>query len=238
MTPSAQGRFRLSSPAASSRRWRVRCSAVSVARLEPLYVGSFLFLAVVSLIGASVLLGLRMPQTRPNIAEQGDASPWRTIVSQPAYLVALFGAATGYGIMILAMTATPIAMVHHNHGLAAAATVIQLHVLGMFLPSFFTGSLIARFGVVRIMFAGVGLFAAHVVITLTGTGFGSFAGALVFLGIGWNFLNIGGTTLLTSTYCPAEKGRAQANNDRPSSRSVWPAPLVRARCCNRSDGKH
>jgi MFS family permease len=181
--------------------------------LEPLYVGSFLLLAVVSLIGASVLLGLRMPQFRPSISGEENARPWRTIVSQPAYLVALFGASTGYGIMILAMTATPIAMVHHNHGLAAAATVIQLHVLGMFLPSFFTGSLIARFGVVRIMFAGIGLFVAHVVMTLTGTGFGSFAGALVFLGIGWNFLYIGGTTLLTSTYGPAEKGRAQATND-------------------------
>lgn len=181
--------------------------------LEPLYVGSFLLLAVVSLIGASVLLGLRMPQPQPGISKQGDARPWRTIVSQPAYLVALFGASTGYGIMILAMTATPIAMVHHNHGLTAAATVIQLHVLGMFLPSFFTGSLIARFGVVRIMFVGVGLFVAHVVITLTGTRFGSFAGALVFLGIGWNFLYIGGTTLLTSTYGPAEKGRAQATNE-------------------------
>jgi MFS family permease len=115
--------------------------------------------------------------------------------------------------MILAMTATPIAMLHHDHGLAAATTVIQLHVLGMFLPSFFTGSLIARLGVLRVMLAGVALLAGHVLMTLTGTAFESFAGALVMLGVGWNFLYIGGTTLLTTTYTAAEKGRAQATND-------------------------
>ncbi len=132
---------------------------------------------------------------------------------QPTYAVALFGAATGYGIMILAMTATPLAMTHHQHGLADAALVIQLHVLGMFLPSFFTGSLIARFGVLRIMFAGVGLFIGHVLFTLTGVGLGSFASALVLLGVGWNFLYVGGTTLLTGAYTAAECGRAQAAND-------------------------
>jgi len=91
--------------------------------------------------------------------------------------------------------------------------VIQLHGLGMFLPSFFTGSLIARFGVLRIMLTGVVLFIAHILTTLTGTGFGSFASALVLLGVGWNFMYIGGTTLLTDTYNAAEKGRAQAIND-------------------------
>jgi MFS family permease len=135
------------------------------------------------------------------------------IVWQPTYLVAVFGAATGGGVMILAMTATPLAMAHHHHDLSDAALVIQLHVLGMFLPSFFTGWLIARCGVLRIMFAGVGLFAGHVLLTLSGTGFSSFASALVLLGIGWNFLYVGGTALLTETYRPAERGRAQAVND-------------------------
>lgn len=177
------------------------------------YVGSFLLLALVCIAGALVLLGIRIPAAQVD----SDAAPrgrsLRAIVSQPSYLVALFGAATGYGIMILAMTATPLAMVHHHHGLAAAATVIQLHVLGMFLPSFFTGSLIARFGVLRIMLTGVVLLAAHVLATLTGTGFNSFASALVLLGVGWNFLYVGGTTLLTTTYTAVEKGRAQATND-------------------------
>ncbi|WP_245314850.1 MFS transporter [Labrys sp. WJW] len=181
--------------------------------LEPHYVGSFLLLTLVSMAGAGVLLGLHIPAATVEAGKTAAGRPWRTIVSQPAYLVALFGAATGYGVMILAMTATPLAMVHHHHDLSVAAMVIQLHVLGMFLPSFFTGSLIARFGVLRIMLAGVVLLAGHVLMTLSGVSFGSFASALVLLGMGWNFLYIGGTTLLTATYTVAEKGRAQATND-------------------------
>ncbi|HEL3813295.1 TPA: MFS transporter [Stenotrophomonas maltophilia] len=177
------------------------------------YQGSFIILAVVALVAAGVLMGLKMPPAP--IAEM-DGQPgrrWQEIVLQPAYLVALFGAATGYGIMILAMTATPIAMVKHHHELASAATVIQLHVLGMFLPSFFTGSLIARFGAIRIMLAGAMIFIGHVLMTTTGTGFGSFAAALVMLGVGWNFMYVGGTALLTTTYTQVERARAQAIND-------------------------
>jgi MFS family permease len=177
------------------------------------YAGSFLLLALVSLAGAAVLLCLRVPAPKDQPGTTAAGRSWSAIVSQPAYLIALFGAATGYGVMILAMTPTPLAMVHHHHDLSAAASVIQLHVLGMFLPSFFTGALIARFGVLRIMLTGVLLLAGHVITTLTGTGFGSFAGALVLLGIGWNFLYIGGTTLLTTTYTDMERGRAQATND-------------------------
>lgn len=181
--------------------------------LEPLYLGSFLLLAVVSLVAMGVLFFLEMPRGEIAQIDHDQGRPWGQIVRQPTYLVSLFGAATGYGIMILAMTATPLAMVHHQHGLGAAATVIQLHVLGMFLPSFFTGALISRLGVLWVMLLGVLLLATHVLMTWTGTGFNSFASALVLLGMGWNFLYIGGTTLLTSTYSPAEKGRAQATND-------------------------
>lgn len=177
------------------------------------YAGSFVLLALVSIVAAGILLALRIPPAAALNEATAAARPLSRIVSQPAYLVALFGAATGYGVMILAMTATPLAMVHHHHDLSSAATVIQLHVLGMFLPSFFTGSLIARFGVLRIMLSGVLILMGHVVMTLTGTGFGSFAGALILLGVGWNFLYIGGTTLLTTTYAAAERGRAQATND-------------------------
>jgi len=181
--------------------------------LRPEYLGSFLLLALVSLLAVGMLLGIHIPNTQSSHADFGRGRSWREIVTQPTYLVALFGAVTGYGIMILAMTATPLAMAHHHHDLPETATVIQLHVLGMFLPSFFTGSLIARFGVLRIMLTGIILFAGHVTMSLTGTGFASFAGALVLLGVGWNFLYIGGTTLLTGTYTQAEKGKAQATND-------------------------
>jgi predicted MFS family arabinose efflux permease len=180
--------------------------------LQPTYTGSFLLLAVVSVLAFAVLLALHVP--KPATAQSsGEARSMKTIASQPTYLVALFGAVTGYGVMILAMTATPLAMVHHQHNLGDAATVIQLHVLGMFLPSFFTGSLVGRFGVLKVMGAGIVLLAGHVALTLSGTGFYNFAAALVLLGVGWNFLYVGGTSLLTQTYTPAEKGKAQAVND-------------------------
>ena len=180
--------------------------------LEPPYLGSFVLLALVALIGLATLLGLRVPPPRTKDARSGGR-PWREIVAQPAYAVALFGAATGGGVMTLAMTATPLAMAGHDHSLGSTATVIQLHVLGMFLPSFFSGALIARYGAVPVMLAGVVILAGHVLTTLSGSGFASFAAALALLGLGWNFLYVGGTTLLTTTYTEAEKGRAQATND-------------------------
>jgi MFS family permease len=176
------------------------------------FAGSFLLLAAASLLAAGLLLALQIPAGVADVVS-GPSRPLLVIMRQPTYVVALLGAATGGGVMTLAMTATPPAMIHHRHDLADAALVIQLHVLGMFLPSFFTGSLIARYGVLRIMLAGVGLLTAHVLMTLTGTGFYSFAGALVFLGFGWNLLFVGGSTLLTESYRPSERGRAQAAND-------------------------
>lgn len=181
--------------------------------LQPTYTASFLFLSVASALAVGVLLGVNVPQSVDTADERAAVRPLREIVLQPTYLVALFGAVTGYGIMILAMTATPLAMVHHQHDLGATSTVIQLHVLGMFLPSFFTGSLIARFGVLQVMLAGIMLLTGHVLFSLSGTGFYSFTAALILLGVGWNFLYIGGTNLLTRTYATAEKGKAQAAND-------------------------
>lgn len=184
------------------------------ALLEPTYTGSFVLLSVVSLAATGLLFLLRIPPpTARSSADAETARPLTQILSQPTYLVALFGAATGYGVMILAMTATPIAMLQHHHNLADAAFVIQLHVLGMFLPSFFTGSLIARFGVLQVMLAGVTLLAGHILLTLTGLGLNSFISALILLGVGWNFLYVGGTTLLTRSYTPSEAGRAQGVND-------------------------
>jgi predicted MFS family arabinose efflux permease len=179
--------------------------------VDPPFAGSFLLLALVAVAALPVLRGLA-PGRLPAAAEAGGR-PLLRIVTRPTYLVALCGAASGYGVMILAMTATPLAMVHHHHGLDDAARVIQAHVLGMFLPSFVTGTLIARFGVLQVMLVGVLVLAGHVAMTLTGTGFGSFLGALILLGVGWNFLYIGGTTLLTEAYSPAERAGAQAAND-------------------------
>jgi MFS family permease len=180
--------------------------------LERDYAGSFLILAAVCLAAAGVLLGLRVPKLEAQ-SSQGQPRPLFAILRQPTFAVALFGAATGGGVMVLAMTAMPLAMAQHHHSLAAATIVMQMHVLGMFLPAFFTGSLIARFGVLRVMISGAVLLAAHVLLCLGSTGFVSFASALALLGVGWNFLYVGGTTLLTDAYLPAEKARAQAAND-------------------------
>jgi MFS family permease len=178
--------------------------------LAPEYTGSFLILAAGCMVSAGLLLPLKDAKVA---ATPGPQRPLREIVGQPNYLVALFGAATGSGVMVLAMTATPLAMAHHQHTLSMSATVIQAHLLGMFVPSFFTGTLVARFGVPRIMLTGILLMAIHVAISVSGTGMGSFVSALVLLGVGWNFLFVGGTTLLTSAYLPAERAKAQATND-------------------------
>ena len=181
--------------------------------LDPIFLGSFLALTAVAAAAVLVSTWVRVPRPQATALESATPRPLRTIVAQPAYFVALFGAATGSGVMILAMTATPIAMVEHHHTLADASRVIQAHVLGMFIPSFFTGALIARFGILPVMLSGVAVLGGHIAMTLTGTGFTSFLAALVFLGVGWNFLFVGGTTLLTQTYTAVERGRAQATND-------------------------
>lgn len=178
------------------------------------YVGSFLIITVVSLLAIGILSGLKIPDQVEVKTDFSAGRPWYQIVLQPTYLVALFGSITGYGIMILGMTANPIAMRHSHHELSAITTVIQLHVLGMFLPSFITGNLIARFGTLKIMLMGVMLFLCYIAMALSGFHFFSFATSLVLLGIGWNFLFIGSTALLTGTYTLEEKAKAQAINDK------------------------
>lgn len=177
------------------------------------YIGSFLIITIVSLIAIGILSGLKIPDQIEIKTDFNAGRPWREIVFQPTYLVALLGSVTGYGIMILGMTATPIAMQHSHHELGAITTVIQLHVLGMFLPSFFTGNLIARFGSYKVMFTGVLFFACYIAIAISGLHLSSFIVSLILLGIGWNFLFIGSTALLTQTYTVEEKAKAQAIND-------------------------
>ena len=135
------------------------------------------------------------------------------IVRQPVFLVAVSGSMIGYGVMSLVMTATPLAMVECGYSFSDSAFVIQWHVLGMFVPSFFTGHLIARYGVLKIMLAGALMFAGCVVVNLSGIAIWQFWSALILLGLGWNFLYIGGSTLLTEAYLPEERAKTQAVND-------------------------
>ena len=129
------------------------------------------------------------------------------------FVVAVLSAMVGFAVMALVMTATPIAMMASGHEFDDAALVIQWHLLGMFAPSFFTGHLIQRFGVLNIILVGVLLNLACVGVNLSGVEVLQFWGSLVLLGVGWNFMFIGGTSLLTETYHPAERAKVQAFND-------------------------
>ncbi len=176
------------------------------------FLGAYLALIAFLVV---VLLVIRLldipPPTEAEARESGR--PLAAIAAQPAFIVAVLCAAFGYGVMNLLMTATPLAMGICGHPYSAAATVISWHVIGMFAPSFFTGDLIKRFGVLQIMLWGVALNAATVAIALSGIDVAHFWLALFVLGVGWNFLYIGGTALLTETYRPAEKAKAQGAND-------------------------
>jgi MFS family permease len=175
------------------------------------FAGSYLSLIGVFALTLLALLFLRLP--RPPAAAHADGRPLRVIASQGVYLVALAGGALGFAVMAFVMTATPLAMHAHAHPFADTAFVIEWHLLGMFAPSFFTGHLIRRFGVLNVMLAGAVLYAACVSINLLGTGVAHFWAALFLLGVGWNFLFVGGSTLLTETYRESEKARAQGLND-------------------------
>lgn len=177
------------------------------------YMGSFLFMGILASLGLLLLSRLHMPAQSVNPLAHSVPRPWFRVISQPAYLIALFSGASGFGIMVLGLTATPIAMKHYGFELSQIAVVIQLHILGRFVPSFFTGRLIDRFGVTAIMLAGILLLIAYVAVVMSGVTWGFFAGALILMGIGWNFLYVGGTSLLATTYSAAEKGVAQAAND-------------------------
>jgi MFS family permease len=173
--------------------------------------------AYASLVGIALLSLLTMsfirfpPLPLPNAAHPGR--PLREIARQPVFIVAVIACSLGYGVMNLLMAATPIAMAQCAHPFSSAALVLEWHVLGMFVPSFFTGSLIRRFGALPVMAAGVLLNALCIAVALSGVELMQFLVALFALGLGWNFLYIGGTTLFTQAYRPEEKTTAQAAMD-------------------------
>jgi MFS family permease len=176
------------------------------------FLGSFLILAAVALLAIAVQSQVRVP--RPTAEERsGGGRPLRHIVRQPVFVVAVLSGALGYGIMNLLMVATPLAMSFCSYPYSAAAMVIQWHVVGMYAPGFFTGSLIRRFGVLRVILAGVVLIGACVAVALNGNTIAHFLVSLALLGAGWNFMYTGGTTLLTESYRPAEKAKTQGAND-------------------------
>ena len=176
------------------------------------FLGSFLVLAAFAVLALAIQSRVNVPA--PPIEERaGGGRPLAAILRQPTFVVAVLAGALGYGLMNLLMTATPLAMDLCAHPFAAAAFVIEWHVVGMYAPGFFTGSLIRRFGVLNVILAGTVLVGLCTAVALNGTTIPHFVIALALLGIGWNFMYTGGTTLLTECYAPAEKARTQGAND-------------------------
>lgn len=177
-----------------------------------LFAGCYAMIVALFLASAILLYFVELPKPPAPLPALGGR-PLREIAVEPAFIAAAAAAMVGYGVMSLVMTATPIAMLDCGHEFAAAAFVIQWHSLGMYAPSFVTGHLISRIGLTRIMLTGTALLLLCCGINLAGLGTVNFWAANLCLGIGWNFLFVGGTTLLTRTYCGAEKGKVQALND-------------------------
>ncbi len=176
------------------------------------FAGAYAALVGVALLSLAVMSFIEFPPLPvPSAARPGR--PLSEIVRQPVFIVAVMSCALGYGVMNLLMAATPIAMAQCSHPFESTALVLEWHVLGMFVPSFFTGSLIRRFGVIRVMAAGVALCVACIAVALSGVEVMRFLLALLALGVGWNFLYVGGTTLFTQAYRPEEKTQAQAAMD-------------------------
>lgn len=175
------------------------------------FAGAYMALVLVGLLSMLLMAFVRFPavvQAAGGAASQGR--PLGALLREPAFFVATLGAALGYGVMNLLMAATPLAMQVCGYDFADAAFVLEWHVIGMFAPGFFTGHLIKRFGVLAVMGVGVLLNAACVAVALAGGEIAHFTVALTLLGVGWNFLFTGSTTLAMQAYRPEEKDRAQA----------------------------
>jgi MFS family permease len=187
-------------------------SRFSVDALPDRFLGAYLVPILYCLVSIGLLSATRIPN--PTAEEQASGGrSLREIAKQPKFVVAVLSGAVGYGVMNLLMTATPIAMGICGHPFGDAAFVVSSHVIGMFAPSLIAGSLIKRFGVLNIILAGAALNVACVAVALNGVDVAHFWVALVLVGVGWNFMYIGGTTLLTETYRPEEKAKAQGAND-------------------------
>jgi MFS family permease len=179
------------------------------------FAGSYASLIALYVLSLGLVSLLRLPYETSSITQAipVTARSIAHIAAQPRFITALVCGMFGYGVMSLVMTATPLAMQHHNHGFDDTSFVISWHVLAMFAPSFFTGHLIRHFGILIILFIGALMGMACLAINLIGTEVTHFWLALVMLGLSWNFLFIGATTLLTETYRPEERAKAQAIND-------------------------
>ena len=177
------------------------------------FAAAYLALVGVALLSLVALSTIRFPEHARAATGSSNGRTLAEIARQPTFIVAVLGAALGYGVMNLLMAATPIAMQRCGLPFSDAALVLEWHVLGMFVPSFFTGHLVRRFGALPVMGCGVLLQALCIAVALSGVELMQFLVALLVLGVGWNFLYVGGSTLLTAAYRPEEKNKAQGAMD-------------------------
>ena len=187
-------------------------SKITIGLVQPQFLATYASLFVYCSISMAIIAFLAIPAAKESASHE-PARPLAKIVAQPVFVVAAGVAALGYGVMSLLMTATPLAMGFCGYPYASAAGVIAAHVVAMFGPSFFAGSLIQRFGVLNVMLVGTATMFACVGVALSGELVMNFWWALVLLGIGWNFMFVGGTTLLTEAYRPSEKAKTQGLNE-------------------------
>jgi MFS family permease len=178
--------------------------------LPYLFLGTYLLLALLPPACMAILAIVDLPPAppRPKVA-----TPVIEIIRRPAFMTAALAGMVSYGAMNLVMTSTPLEMMLCGFGVGASATVIQAHAVAMFAPGFVTGRLIARYGVRPVIIVGAALTAGCVLVAVTGRSFAHFSVALVLLGIGWNFMFVGATSLLSTAHAPEERVRAQAAND-------------------------
>jgi predicted MFS family arabinose efflux permease len=180
--------------------------------LSVTYAGTYLSLVAFALVAIAIQSRLQLPAIM-QVTIDKPVRPLAEIARQPKFIIAVLSAAFAYGVMNLLMVATPLAMSFCGHPFKEGVFVLEWHVVGMFAPSFFTGDLIKRFSALKIVIAGALLNFVAVAVNLSGVTVAHFWFGLVILGIGWNFMFIGGTTMLTETYLPHEKTRVQGFND-------------------------
>ncbi len=177
-----------------------------------LFAATYIGQSALAVIAACVLMFLSIPRPPPR-SEVGDGRPLAEIAKEPRFIVAVACGVASYSMMNLVMTSAPLAMVMCNHSITDATLGLQWHVLGMYAPSFITGSLIARFGVERITGLGLAIIIVAAVIGIAGISLWHFWSALALLGVGWNFAFIGATTMVTACHRPNERNKVQAFND-------------------------
>ncbi len=203
------------------------------------FIGTYITVIALNLVGMALFLFLKLPKGTRNTAPDPTAPSPRSraeLLRDPVILVAITCAMVAYALMNLVMTSTPLAVMGCGFTEGDANDIVSAHVLAMFAPSFFTGHLIARFGTTRIIAAGLVILMGAGVVALSGVTLTNFFGALILLGLGWNFGFIGATTMLASAHAPHERGSVQGLNDMIVFGFVTVASLASGGLMNCSGG--